>query len=182
MGMELFDLPPAPHPRLPPAVHHAVFGELPTSLVHALDTAEVAEAVQALLTDGWRAGQLATQVGALPAGTDPAGAVLALLRQLRAVEPPDRRWASEKQTCLMLAGSRTQAPPASPESQQRWLSQIRSDLGAPRPPRAAPPGRVRPPCALCGAAGELFVTKAVRLCTGCVERLETGQLRWDATG
>lgn len=184
--------PPAPRPAagapsggtLPAATHAAVFGELPSSLSRRLADPAVAAAVTALLEDGWRPGQLASRVGALPAGADPEAGVLALLHGLREVQPPDLRWAEDRQARQVPARSPSSAgaeQPASPESREHWIREIRQQLGAKRPPRPATAVRVRPPCALCGAAGELFVTRAVRLCTGCVERLETGQLRWEAT-
>lgn len=176
--MELFDLPA----RLSPTTHAAVFGDLPTSLARTLITDEVAAVVTTLLDAGWRAGQLSSRIGALPAGLDPAAEVLALLRTLLDREAPDRRWQAEKAARQVSASSSAAEQPASPESRQRWISQIRSELGVPRRPRPAPAGRVRPPCALCGAAGELFVTRAVRLCSGCVTELETGQTRLEHAG
>jgi len=176
--MELFDLPA----RLSPATHAAVFGDLPASLARALSTAEAATAVTTLLDAGWRTGQLSSRVGALPAGPEPVGEVLALLHALAEREAPDRRWQAEKAARQSVASSSAAEQPASPESRQRWIRQIRSELGAPRRPRPAPVGRVRPPCALCGEAGELFVTRAVRLCNACVAELETGQTRLEHAG
>lgn len=185
--MELFDLParlpsatePAvvPSARLAPATHAAVFGGLPASLARALDTTAVAAVVTELLDAGWRAGQLASRIGALPAGADPAADVLTLLGALRAREAPDRRWQAEKAARQAQASSSAVEQPATPESRERWIRQIRDELGAPHRPRPAPAGRVRPPCALCGEPGDLFVTRAVRLCTACVTTLETGQTR-----
>ena len=176
--MELFDRPA----RLPRPVHAAVFGGLPAALAHHLDADEPAAAVQGLLDAGWRTGQLAGRIGALPAGPDPVADVLALLRRLGTAECPDRQWAQERQARLTLASSARAEEPASPASRDRWIREIRQQLGTPRAPRPVAAPRSRPACALCGGTGELFVTHAVRLCTGCVERLETGQLRWDATG
>lgn len=176
--MELFDVPT----RLPATTLATVFGNLPASLTRTLDTAEVAMAVTALLRAGWRPGQLSYRLGALPAGPDPAAEVLAHLRALAEREAPDRRWQAEKAARPAPASSSAAEQPATPESRQRWISQIRSDLGAPRRPRPAPVGRVRPPCALCGEPGELFVTRAVRLCGACVTELETGQTRLEHAG
>ena len=179
--MELFDCPT----RLPRELHRAVFADLPRALARLLDTAEVATAVQGLLAAGWRCGQLAARVGALPAGVDPAADVLRLLNSLATQPAPDVRWEAEKAARAARAGQESSAAaerPASAESRERWLGQIRQELGSPRRPRPAPVARTRPPCALCGGAGELFVTRAVRLCGRCVQALASGQLSLGATG
>lgn len=177
--------PSVPTPRpvpLPPDVHAAVFGGLPTALAHALRTPEVARAVTRLLDAGWRPGQLASRVGALPSGPDPAADVLALLHRLADQLAPDRVWAREKAARSTPASTAEAEQPASPASRERWLRQIREELALPR--RSAPeaPRPVRRPCALCGSEGQLFVTRAVRLCTGCVATLESGQCRLEVAG
>lgn len=145
-------------------------------------------AVQALLAAGWRSGQLAARIGALPAGPDPVAVVLSLLGALAEQEAPDRLHARERGRMAdqaAAAGRSSSAAaeqPASQESRERWLRQIRQQLGSARPVRPAPPARIRPPCALCGGVGALFVTRAVRLCTTCVDALEAGQLSLPATG
>ena len=179
--MELFDLPA----RLSGDVHAAVFGALPTSIVRALDTPEVAAAVTDLLAVGWRPSEVGTRIFALPTGTEPAVEVLALLRTLRR-QAPDSQGAAQNVTLptvqqmeqptgeQLTATPAVAEQPASPESRERWLTQIRQELRAPRRPRPAPPVRVRRPCAICGEPGELFVTRAVRLCVPCVAGLEAG--------
>jgi hypothetical protein len=169
--MELFDLPPQ---RLDQDTHDAVFTGLPTSLAAALHTAEIGDVVLQLLDRGWRAGQLAARVGAMPSGPDAEGDVLVLLRGFLEQVPPDARWREEKAQ-RAAAGSQAQfEAPASEESRQRWITQIRHELGSPRTPRPLPLLRVRPDCALCGAESEFFVTRAVRLCGACVELLASG--------
>lgn len=170
--MELFDLP-AKQP-LDDDLHRSVFGELPSSLAAALRTPEVGDLVLQLLDKGWRAGQLASRVGAHEAGPDPAATVVALLRGFLEQVPPDARWRQEKAERRVAASSLTAEEPASEESRQRWISEIRQQLGTPRAPRPQPLLRVRPPCALCGAEGEFFVSRGARLCGACVALLESG--------
>lgn len=167
--MELFDLPAQ---RLDAASHAAVFGDLPSGLAHALHTAEVGDLVLQLLDLGWRPGQLASRIGALPAAPDPEQAVLALLRGFLDQTPPDALWREER--AARKAAATVPEEPASEESRQRWLSQIRRELGTPRAPRAQPMLRMKPPCSLCGAEGEFFVTRSARLCAACVQLLESG--------
>ena len=176
--MQLFDLPS----RLPRPVHLAVFGELPTSLSEALDAPEVAAAVRPLLEAGWRPGQLASRVGALPAAPDPGAAVLGLLRSLAGQPTPDQVWAAERADRQALRSLSTVEQPASEESRERWIAQIRSGLSGPRSVRPGPAVRIRPACALCGQSGTFFVTHQVRLCVPCVEVLATGSARLGATG
>lgn len=160
-------------------VHKAVFGGLPSSLSHALRTPPVGDLVVQLLDAGWRRGQLAARVEALPAGADPGADVTALLRRLVAEQPPDARWGAEKQQREQVV-ARAQAEreqPASEESRQQWVAQIRAELSGPRSIRAATPQRVRPSCALCGEQSSFFVTKQVRLCDTCVALLSQGGVR-----
>ena len=197
--MELSDLPY----RLTRDVHAAVFGALPASLARALDTPEVAAAVTALLAAGWWPGEVGARVDALPAGKEPAVEVLALLRTLRFLQVPDRQAAARKANqqsvqqatpvaaaqhptatstatptttpmATPMASTTAAEQPASKESRERWLTQIRHELRAPRRPRPVPSVRVRRACAVCGEPGELFVTRAVRLCVPCVAGLEAG--------
>jgi hypothetical protein len=172
--MALFDLP-ASQSRLDRDTHQAVFGDLPSSLLRELHTSEVGDLVLQLLDRGWRAGQLASRVGALPSGADPASDVTALLRGFLDQVPPDARWREERAQRAAVASSTQAEEPASEQSRQRWLSEIRTQLGTPRAPRVQPLLRIKPPCSLCGAEGEFFVTRAVRLCEACVELLESGQ-------
>ena len=170
--MELFDLPAQ---RLGQDTHDAVFGDLPSRLSAALHTPETGDLVLQLLDRGWQAGQLSSRIGALTAGPDPEAEVIALLRGFLDQVPPDARWRQERSEREAVARSTSRAEaPASEESRQRWISQIRSELGGPRAPRAQPLLRVRPPCSLCGAESEFFVTRAARLCSACVELLESG--------
>jgi len=167
--MELFDLPPQ---TLGDDTHQKVFGDLPSALAAALRTAEVGDVVLQLLDRGWRPGQLSSRIGALPAGADPAADVLALLRGFLDQVPPDARWREER---AQRQASQSQfEEPASEQSRQRWISEIRSQLGGPKAPRPQPLLRVRPPCSLCGAESEFFVTRSARLCTACVQLLESG--------
>ena len=64
--------------------------------------------------------------------------------------------------------------PASDENRQRWIQQIRAEMGTPRATKKKQPPRVRPACALCNAEGSYFVTREVRLCDGCVALLGSG--------
>src|SRR3954452_23581948 len=119
--MELFDLPPQPGQRLDPETHAAVFGDLPSSLARDLHTPEIGDLVLQLLDRGWRQGQLAARIGALPSGTDPVADVTSLLHGFLEQVPPDARWRDEKRE--REARQRTRAafePPASEESRQAW--------------------------------------------------------------
>jgi hypothetical protein len=169
-GMELFDLPG--RQRLDDASHRAVFGDLPSTLCAALHTPEVGDLVLQLLDRGWRQGQLASRIGAMPAAQDPEAAVIALLEGFLDQVPPDARWREEK--AARQASQSVREEPASEQSRQRWLTQIRSELGTPRAPRAQPLLRIKPPCSLCGAESEFFVTRVARLCAACVQLLESG--------
>jgi hypothetical protein len=161
------------------AVHKAVFGGLPSSLSHALRTPQAGDLVVQLLDAGWRRGQLAARVEGLPAGNDPAADVTALLRALVDEQPPDARWREQKQhRDQAVARARAEREqPASEESRQQWVAQIRAELAGPRSIRTATPQRVRPSCALCGEQSSFFVTKQVRLCDTCVALLAQGGVR-----
>lgn len=158
--------------------HKAVFGELPTSLQTRLRTAEVGDLVLQLLDAGWRRGQLAARLGAMPAGEDPEADVVRLLRGFLEQLPPDARWREEKAERDALQASRAEAEePASEESRQRWVAQIRADLSVPRAPRQARPTPPSRQCTLCGEDGTFFVTRGVRLCQTCVGLLQAGAVR-----
>ena len=178
--MELFDLPPIPTERLTPPLHKAVFGALPSTLASSLHTPQIGDLVLQLTDRGWRPGQIAARVGAHPAGRDPVTEIEALLRQLLEQVPPDAQWREEKAR-RAATGSR-EPEPASEASREAWIAQIRSELGAPAPRKAAPVRPLRPACALCEAESTYFVTKQVRLCEGCVVLLATGAVRLDETG
>jgi hypothetical protein len=181
--MELFDLPPQ---RLDAETHAAVFGELPSALAASLHTAEVGDLVLQLLDKGWRRGQLAARIGALPAGRDPEADIHALVVGFLEQVPPDARWREEKaQRDRDRAAARSSAQveePASEQSRAAWIERIRTDLGTPRSSQPKPVRRVRPPCALCEAESSFFVTKEVRLCDGCVVLLSTGAVRLSEAG
>lgn len=164
---------------LDPVVHKSVFGGLPSSLSHALRTPEVGDLVVQLLDAGWRRGQLAARVEAAPAGTDPVASVVALLRGFLDQLPPDARWREERsqREAAVARSEATQEVPASEESRQQWVSQIRAELSRPRTVRTAPPLRVRRSCALCGEESSFFVTREVRLCDTCVSLLAQGGVR-----
>jgi hypothetical protein len=164
---------------LEPAMHKAVFGGLPSSLSHALRTPEVADLVLQLLDAGWRPGQLAARVEALAAGGDPQAAVTALLRGFLTQVPPDARWREEKAArdeAVARARAEREAP-ASEQSREQWVRQIRSELGRPRPEPVSRPQPSRPPCGLCGEPSSFFVTREVRLCEVCVGLLAQGGVR-----
>lgn len=181
--MELFDLPPSPGQRLDAATHAAVFGELPSSLARELHTPEVGDLVLQLLDRGWRQGQLAARVGALPAGPQPVADITDLLAGFLDQVPPDARWREEKREREALRRSSADLErPASEESRQAWLAQIRSELGTRQSAPRQPVRRTRPACALCGRESSYFVTREVRLCDGCVEQLSTGALQLPNVG
>ncbi|MCU1599508.1 MAG: hypothetical protein JWO22_217 [Frankiales bacterium] len=181
--MELFDLPPTPGQRLDAETHGGVFGDLPSSLAVALHTPAIGDLVLQLLDRGWRKGQLAARVGALPAGPDPVAEVTALLVGFMEQHPPDARWRSEKREREAERQSALEfEAPASEESRQAWISRIRGDLGAREPVRRQPPRRTRPACALCGMESAFFVTREVRLCDECVEQMSTGALQLPDVG
>jgi hypothetical protein len=161
------------------ATHKAVFGGLPSSLSHSLRTAEVGDLVLQLLDAGWRRGQIAARVEALPAAQDPVAEVTALLRSLREDLAPDARWREEKaQRVTAVARARAeQEQPASEESRQQWVAQIRAELSRPRVVQPSRVLRVRPCCALCGEESSFFVTREVRLCDTCVGLLAQGGVR-----
>lgn len=158
--------------------HRAVFGDLPSSLQAHLRTAEVGDLVLQLLDAGWRRGQLASRIGALQVGTDPEADITALLRGFLEQLPPDARWREEKAHRDAMAASRAEAEqPASEQSRQKWVAEIRQSLALPREPQRR--GRERPvrSCALCGQDGTHFVARGVRLCDTCVELLQAGAIR-----
>ena len=170
--MELFDLPPE---RLDTDTHDAVFGELPVLLAADLRTPEIGDLVLQLLDKGWRKGQLAARVGALPAGRDP---LTGFLDQV----PPDARWREEKAQRDLARSQAASEEPASEESRQRWIQQIRAELGGPRVSTRKPLTRARPACALCGEESDYFVTREVRLCEVCVGLLSSGNVTLPEAG
>jgi len=181
--MELFDLPPQPGQRLDAETHAAVFGDLPSSLAAELHTPEIGDLVLQLLDRGWRHGQLAARIGALPAGPSPVAGITTLLQGFLEQVPPDARWREEKRERAALQRSRTEfEQPASEQSRQAWITQIRTDLGVRRSAPREPARRTRPACALCGKESSYFVTREVRLCDGCVEQLSTGALQLPNVG
>ena len=158
--------------------HKAVFGELPSSLQRELRTAEAGDLVLQLLDAGWRRGQLASRLGALPAGTDPVADVLSLLRGFVGQVPPDARWREEKAQRDAARASRSDAEePASEQSRQQWMAQIRSELALPKEPRTVRPLQPTRECSLCGEDGTYFVARGVRLCETCVGLLQAGAVR-----
>ena len=158
--------------------HRAVFGELPSTLQAHLRTAEVGDLVLQLLDAGWRRGQLASRIGALPAGNDPVADVTALLRGFLEQLPPDARWREEKaQRDAVRASSRQAEEPASDESRSKWVAQIRADLALPREPNRSKPFQPVRSCSLCGEDGTYFVARGVRLCDTCVGLLQAGAVR-----
>lgn len=155
----------------------AVSADLLPEVARALVGPEVERAVLPLLASGWRPAQLQARIGALPASGDPLAAVLTLLRELSALESPAQRWARER-----AQGERERDPAAAGEAataaqRAHWIAVARRSLRAPAPRAPAPPVRRVPPCASCGGAGTFFVCRGVRLCAGCVGRLQTGEGR-----
>ena len=177
--MELFDLPPQ---RLSQDTHDAVFGELPFTLSLDLHTPEIGDLVLQLLDKGWRAGQIAARVGAMAAGRDPVADVEVLLTGFLQQVPPDARWREEKAQRDLERSTTAFESPASAESRARWIQQIRAEIGGPRRAPRAPAVRVRPACALCGAEGDYFVTREVRLCQACVTLLGSGEAKLSEAG
>lgn len=158
--------------------HKAVFGELPSSLQAHLRTAEVGDLVLQLLDAGWRRGQLASRLGAMPAGHDPVEDVIALLRGFLHQLPPDARWREQKAQRDALRASQVEAErPATDESRQQWVAQIRADLALPREPHTTRPLLPLRECSLCGEDGTYFVARGVRLCETCVGLLQAGAVR-----
>ena len=180
--MELTDvgLFPDPPRRLPRETHVAVFGALPSRLAQALDEPPVAALVTSLLDRGWRSGQLAARIGACPAAADPAAGVRVLLEALQDEPTPEQRTAADRARRAVAATDRP--APASAQVKARYLAQIRRELGLTSAPARPSAVRLRPPCALCGEASGYFVTRQVRLCTSCVQVLESGQARLVAAG
>ena len=179
---ELFDLPPQPGQRLDDETHRGVFGDLPARLATALHTPEIGDLVLQLLDGGWRQGQLAARIGAMPAGNDPVADITALLQGFLEQVPPDARWREEKRERELTRQRAAFEQPASDESRQAWIARIRDDLGARRPGPREPVRRTRPACSLCGQESTYFVTREVRLCDGCVEQLSTGALQLPNVG
>ncbi len=155
----------------------AVSVDLPSEVVHALVGPEVEHAVQPLLAAGWRPAQLQARIGALPASGDPRAAVLTLLQELSAKESPARRWARERAQRVRERDPAASGERATAAQRDHWIAVARRSLGAPARRAPAPPVRCVPPCASCGDAGTFFVRRGVRLCAGCVGRLETGEVR-----
>lgn len=163
---------------LDPETHKAVFGELPSTLQAHLRTAELGDLVLQLLDAGWRRGQLASRIGALPAGQDPVAEITALLEGFLEQLPPDARWREERAQRDAIGASRAEAEqPASEESRQRWVTEIRQSLALPREPRRSGSSESVRRCAVCEQEGTYFVARGVRLCDDCVALLQAGALR-----
>ena len=136
-----------------------------------------------LLDGGWRQGQLAARIGALPAGPDPVADVTALLQGFLEQVPPDARWREEKRSREDERLRRAAfEQPASDASREAWIARIRDDLGSRRSAPREPARRTRPACSLCGQESTYFVTREVRLCDACVEQMSTGALQLPNVG
>ena len=158
--------------------HKAVFGELPATLQAHLRTAEIGDLVLQLLDAGWRRGQLASRIGAMPASQDPVAEITALLEGFLDQLPPDARWREERAQRTAISASRADAEqPASEESRQRWVTEIRQSLALPREPSRPRTAEHVHRCAVCGREGTHFVARGVRLCDDCVALLQAGALR-----
>ena len=164
-----------------------VVGSLPALLVRALDLEQAGREVDALVTAGWRTGQLQARIGAAPSLGSPdrdADQVLALLRALRDEVPPDVAHARElEQRRRDREDELARAPqPASPEVRRRSVERIRSELGLAPSRRPSTEPRTRPACCLCDGEGSFFVSRDVHLCPRCVAVLATGEARLVRTG
>jgi hypothetical protein len=181
-----------PADRLGARLHEEVFGALPVSVGRALDVPQVASAVRLLLAARWRPAQLAARVGALPASADPVAAVTAFLEALRERDCPQELWERERAARREEQARRQEDghAVASEQSRARWVAQARRALGQQAPGRqgTGPPPlgpgtrsriatvpRPTATCASCHRPAAFFVTRQVRLCTGCVELLGSGR-------
>ncbi len=175
----LFEAPPD---RFGARLHDELFGALPAATGRQLDVPEVAAAVRPLLAAGWRPAQLAARVGALPAADDPVVAVVAFLEQLLERDCPQHVWERERadRERERAVPKQEDRPVASEASRAHWVAEARRSLGLPARTRAVGPVRPMPACASCGAHSEFFVTRQVRLCTGCVTLLGSGRARLTA--
>ena len=169
----------APRDRLGPRLHDEVFGALPSLTARALDVPEVAVAVRPLLERGWRPAQLAARVGALPVGGESVPTIVAFLGELLSRDAPQRAWERERAARELERAARAgQArAPASEQSRTHWAAEARRSLGLPLQPRPVAAPATPRSCATCGAAGEFFVTRQVRLCAACVDLLASGRAR-----
>ena len=175
MGQDpLFDPPPD---LLGRRLHAEVFGNLPALLARELDVREVAAAVRPLLARGWRPAQLGARVGALPAPADPVPAVVAFLEELLARRSPQEAWQQDRAARASAATEADDPPPASDDVRAHWVAEARRVLGTPVRPHPQRPARPTPTCSSCNGEGAFFVTRTVRLCTVCVELLDSGRAR-----
>lgn len=170
----LFD---QPADRLGQRLHDEVFGGLPRRLARTLDVPEVAAAVRPLLVRGWRPGQLATRVGALPEPRDPVSALVAFLEQLLSGPSPREAWEAERAERARADEAARGQPPASDEVRAHWVTQARQTLGMPARVRPVATPKPPPACSCCRGEGAFFVTREVRLCTACVDLLGSGRAR-----
>ena len=168
--------------------HHTdVFSSLPVALMRELDTPAVAEVLDALVTAGWRPGQLRSRVGSAPSQGSherDAAHLADLLRELLAQTPPDVAHVREmRERERVRAQELADRPaPAAPEVRERALAEIRAGLKGAPAPRPQPEPRTRPACSLCDGEGSYFVTRDVRLCRRCVAVLATGEARLRSAG
>ena len=175
MGQDpLFDPPPD---LLGRRLHAEVFGNLPALLARELDVREVAAAVRPLLARGWRPAQLGARVGALPAPADPVPAVVAFLEELLARRSPQESWQQDRAERAAARAEPDGPPPASDEVRAHWVAEARRVLGTVARPHPQQPARPAPTCSSCAGEGAFFVTRTVRLCTACVELLDSGRAR-----
>ena len=173
----------------PTSPHAAdVFSHLRVAVARELDTAEVEQLLEDLVSHGWRPWQLRHRVGTLPVQPSSAqdGEVItALLRRLLDEPSPQLRYDEEK---ARRQRERTQARQATPvpaeeHDRDRWIAVIRTGLkGRPRVVTPAPM-RLRPDCAVCQGESDFFVRRDVHLCAGCVDLLAAGAVTTErATG
>jgi hypothetical protein len=163
-----------------PSPHAAdVFSQLRVAVSRELDTTEVAELLDELVSRGWRPWQLRHRVGTLPTqptSVQDAEVIVTHLRQLLEEPSPQAKYDEERARRQRdRADARRDAPVAALEvDRERWIAVIRSGLkGRPRVVTPAPM-RVRPDCALCQGESDFFVRRDVHLCARCVDLLAAG--------
>lgn len=167
--------------------HPDVFSQLPVALMRELETPAVAEALDGLVSAGWRTGQLRSRVGSEASSGSherDAAHLTALLQALQEQTPPDLAHAREvEERERARAWEREHAPiPASAEVRDRALADIRSSLKGAPSRRREPQPPTRPACSVCDGEGSYFVTRGVRLCRRCVRVLASGEARLSSTG
>src|SRR3954471_836173 len=109
-----------------------VFSQLRVAVMRELDTPDVDQLLDDLMSRGWHPWQLRHRVGVLPtqpSSVQDAEVITALLRELRDEPSPQVRYDQERaQRERDRAEAARNAPtPADPEDRDRWIAVIRSD-------------------------------------------------------